>query len=57
LFNDVDLRFHADDKLITLFLASLQLEAGFNNEYVIVGIVSPSIFFIHNGIVDVTLKD
>ena len=49
--------FQSDDKLITLFLASLKLEVNFDNDYVKVGVVCPTIFFIHIGLIEVTLKD
>jgi hypothetical protein len=57
LFNDLDLRLHPEDKLITLFLASLKLECNNDNAFIIEGIVSPTIFFIFRGQIDVTLKE
>jgi len=54
LFSDSDLQFQADDKLTTMFLASLKLEYNLD-DYLPVGIVSQSIYFINSGKLDVTL--
>jgi hypothetical protein len=56
IFIDKDNCFSADNKLITFFLASLKLEFCYSKEnLVLLGSVSNSIFFIHEGIVDVTM--
>ena len=49
--------FKADDKLITLLISSLKLEYNIDNDYLPIGVVSPSIYFVYKGKMEVTLKD
>jgi hypothetical protein len=58
LFSDLDLEFQSDDKLTTMFLASLQLEYNCDYEFLPgIGIISQSIYFIYKGKLEVTLRD
>lgn len=57
LFHDSELNFSADDKLITLFLSSMQFEFNYGEDLVKIGIKCPTIYFIYKGTVEVTLKD
>jgi len=55
IFQDKDYCFSADNKLITKFLASLKLEFCYSKDnLVLLGSVSQSIYFIYEGIVNVT---
>ena len=56
IFNDTDYSFSADNKLITFFIASLKLEYCYSKEnLLLLGTISRSIFFLHEGVVEVTL--
>ena len=57
MFHESDLNFQADDKLITLFLSSLKFEYNFGDVICNLGSVSPTIFFIYEGQIEVILKD
>jgi hypothetical protein len=56
LFNDSEYSFNADNKLITFFIASLKLEFCYSKENLLqTGTVSHSIFFMFEGVVEVTM--
>ena len=59
LFNDEEYGFKADDKLLSLVMASLRLENLYNQEVNGIcerGVILKSIYFIHEGKVDITYE-
>jgi hypothetical protein len=56
LFNDDEFGFKSDDKLLTLVMASLRLVNLYHDGIVERGVTLESIYFIHEGKLDVTYE-